>query len=71
MTRRRWRDLSRGQRAGLVCLGAVQLAPAGYAWADLARRRPVEVAGHKGVWAAGITVDWVGPPAYLRWGRRR
>ena len=59
------------QRAGLVATGAVQLALAGTAWADLARRRPADVAGRKGVWAAVIAVDWVGPLAYLRWGRRR
>ena len=71
MTRRRWGDLSRGQRAGLVCLGAVQLALAVPAWADLARRRPAEVAGRKGVWAVVIAVNWIGPLVYLRWGRRR
>jgi hypothetical protein len=71
MAQRRWRDLDPWQRAGLVVLGAVQLALAVTAWADLARRRPAEVAGRKGVWAVVIGVNWVGPLAYLRWGRRR
>ncbi len=71
MVQRRWRDLGPGQRIGLVAAGAAQLALAVPAWSDLARRRPAEVAGRRGVWAAGIAVDWVGPLAYLRWGRRR
>jgi hypothetical protein len=71
MARRRWRDLPPRQRAGLVAAGAVQLALAGTAWVDLARRRPAEVVGRKGVWAAVIAVNWVGPLAYFRWGRRR
>ena len=71
MARLRWRDLNPWQRRWLVGAGVVQLALAVTAWADLARRRPTEVAGRKGVWAAVIAVNWVGPLAYLRWGRRR
>ncbi|SHN89026.1 Phospholipase_D-nuclease N-terminal [Geodermatophilus obscurus] len=71
MTRRRWRDLTPWQRTGLVAAGAVQLALAVGAWVDLAHRRPAEVTGRKGVWAAVIAVNWVGPLAYMRWGRRR
>src|SRR3712207_9446512 len=69
MAQRGWRDLPPRQRAGLVVAGAVQLALAVTAWADLARRRPAEVTGRKGAWAAVIGVDWIGPMAYLRWGR--
>ncbi len=54
-----------------MAAGAAQLALAVPAWSDLARRRPAEVAGRKGVWAAVIAVNRVGPLAYLRWGRRR
>jgi hypothetical protein len=71
MDRRRWRDLSPRQRAAVVVLGTVQLALAVAAWTDLARRAPAEVAGRKGVWAAVIAVNWVGPLAWFRWGRRR
>ena len=71
MVQRRWRDLGPGQRIDLVAAGAAQLALAVPAWSDLARRRPAEVAGRKGVWAAVIAVNRVGPLAYLRWGRRR
>jgi hypothetical protein len=66
-----WRNLAPRRRIGLVAAGAVQLALAVTAWVDLARRRPAEVTGRKGVWAVAIAVNWVGPLAYLRWGRRR
>jgi hypothetical protein len=71
MAQRRWRDLTPRQRTGLLGAAAVQLALAATAWADLARRPPAEVAGRKGVWAVVIGVNWIGPLAYLRWGRRR
>ncbi|SFK99667.1 PLDc N-terminal domain-containing protein [Geodermatophilus ruber] len=59
------------QRALLLTLGGAQLALAGAAWADLARRHPAEVNGRKGAWVAIIAVNWIGPLAYFRWGRRR
>lgn len=73
MVQRRWRNLGPWQRIGLVAVavGAAQLVLAVTAWSDLARRRPADVAGRKGVWAAVIAINWVGPLAYLRWGRRR
>jgi len=70
LDRRRWRDLSTGQRVVLVLGGAVQLSLAATAWADLARRPPAMVNGRKALWAAAIGVNFVGPLAYLRWGRR-
>ncbi|MGY1704820.1 PLDc N-terminal domain-containing protein [Geodermatophilus sp. SYSU D00697] len=71
MALRRWHDLGPRQRAALLALGAVQLALVVAAWADLAGRAPAEVTGRKGVWAAVIAVNWVGPLAWFRWGRRR
>ncbi|MGY1679949.1 PLDc N-terminal domain-containing protein [Geodermatophilus sp. SYSU D01176] len=71
MAQRRWSDLGPRQRTVVLTAGALQLALAVPAWADLARRRPAEVVGRKGVWAAVIAVNWIGPLAYLRWGRRR
>jgi hypothetical protein len=68
--KRRWKDLTAKQRAVVVALGAVQLLLAASAWADLARRPPAEVNGRKGVWAAGIAVNWIGPLAWFRWRRR-
>jgi hypothetical protein len=71
MAGRRWADLSPGQRAGVVALGAVQVSLAIAAWTDLARRPTRAVNGPKAVWAVVIAVNTVGPLAWFRWGRRR
>ena len=71
MAHRRWGDLTGWQR-GLIVVGAtVQLTLAGAAWADLGRRPAAEVNGAKWRWAAVIGLNFVGPLAYFRWGRRR
>jgi len=48
----------------------IQLALAVAAWVDLARRPADQVNGRKGLWAAVIAVNWVGPIAYFVKGRR-
>lgn len=68
---RRWADMSGRQRAVLLTLTVVQLSLAATAWTDLARRPAAEVNGSKATWAAVIAVNWIGPLAWFRWGRRR
>jgi hypothetical protein len=70
MSRRQWRDLSRGQRIAVIALGAVQIGLAAVAWTDLARRPADAVHGRKPWWAVVIGVNFIGPLAYLRFGRR-
>jgi len=70
MARKKWTELTGGQKAAVVLLGSLQLSLAATAWSDLARRPARQVNGRKGVWAAVIAVNWVGPLAYLSWGRR-
>ncbi|KAE8764954.1 hypothetical protein GB883_06520 [Georgenia thermotolerans] len=65
-----WAELSGGQRAALVALGAVEVALAAAAWTDLARRPADAVNGRKSLWAAAIAVNIVGPLSYFKWGRR-
>jgi hypothetical protein len=48
----------------------VQIALAAGAWWDLARRPATAVQGSKGAWALVIAVNFVGPVAYLRFGRK-
>lgn len=67
---RRWRDLSGRQKSALSVSAVVQLGLAAAAWTDLARRPPAQVRGSKWRWAALIAVNYVGPIAYFRWGRR-
>jgi len=71
MANRRWADLTPGQRTTVLTLAAVQLSLAGTAWTDLARRPARAVNGPKALWARVISVNFVGPVAYFRWGRRR
>ena len=70
MARKKWTELTSGQKAAVVLLGSLQLSLAATAWSDLARRPARQVSGRKGVWAAVIAVNWIGPLAYFRWGRR-
>lgn len=70
MAKKKWKDLTEGQRAGLVALIAVQLSLAVSAWADLASRTPSQVRGSKGRWAGVIAINFVGPILYFTRGRR-
>jgi hypothetical protein len=70
MARRQWRDLTQWQQAAVLTLASVQLSLAATAWVDLATRPGAAVNGRKPVWAAVIAVNFVGPLAYFRWGRR-
>ena len=71
MAIKQWSELTKGQQTAVVVLGSAQMALAVTAWTDLARRPAREVNGRKGVWAAAIAVNWIGPLAWFRWGRRR
>lgn len=71
MAKKRWSDLSDGQRAALVIGGAVEVALTTVALVDLARRPSAEVKGPKVLWALGCFVQPVGPIAYLVAGRTR
>lgn len=68
--KRRWNDMGPGTRAGTLLLSAVQISLAAAAWTDLARRPADQVNGRKGVWAAIIGFNFVGPIGYFLKGRR-
>jgi hypothetical protein len=65
-----WSEMSSGQKAGVLVTGIVQMALATTAWRDLAKRPAERINGPKGLWAAIIAVNWVGPIAYFIKGRR-
>jgi hypothetical protein len=71
MARRRWADLTPRERAAVVVLGTVQVSLATRAWWQLAQSPAKRVNGPKPLWAAIIAVNFVGPLAWFRWGRRR
>jgi Phospholipase_D-nuclease N-terminal len=70
VTRRSWSELSPAQQTAVLVLGSLQLSLAATAWVDLARRPASQVNGPKALWTAVIAVNWVGPIAWFRWGRR-
>ncbi|PSL57331.1 phospholipase D-like protein [Saccharothrix carnea] len=65
-----WLEMTSAQRRGILALSAVEVLLAGAAWADLARRPAEAVHGRKRWWAVAIAVNFVGPLAYFRWGRK-
>lgn len=71
MKKPQWKDMTAGQRTATVIAASVQIALAATAWADLARRPAERVTGTKGLWAAIIGVNFIGPITYFIWGRRR
>lgn len=69
--KKRWSELSTGQRSAIVGAGAVQLGLHLTALVDLRRRSAAEINGSKRLWAALSFVNFVGPLAYFAFGRTR
>ncbi|WP_213813891.1 PLDc N-terminal domain-containing protein [Glaciihabitans sp. dw_435] len=69
--RKKWSDLTTGQRIALIVAATLELTLAASAWRDLARRPAARVRGPKGLWGAIIAVNFVGPVAYFIAGRVR
>ncbi|GLY38164.1 hypothetical protein Amsp01_041880 [Amycolatopsis sp. NBRC 101858] len=67
--RKRWRDVTTGQRRRIRAAAGVQFLLAAAAWGDLAHRPSAQVRGPKWAWALVIAVNFVGPVAYFAWGR--
>ena len=70
MKKRRWNDLSRGQKTATIFGIIVQLTLAVTAWSDLASRPKDSVNGPKALWAGLIGINFLGPIAYFARGRR-
>jgi hypothetical protein len=71
MPKRRWSEMSPRQRKLVVLGGVLQMVLATVAGRNLARRPAEQVRGPKLAWSLALTVNTVGPLAYLIWGRRR
>jgi hypothetical protein len=67
---KKWSELSPRQQTAALTMGSIQLSLAATAWTDLARRPAGRVNGRKALWAVVIAVNWIGPLASFRWGRR-
>lgn len=70
MRTRRWDELSPRQQTATLVAASVQLSLAATAWAQLATTPAAEVNGSKVRWAAIIAINFLGPLAWFRWGRR-
>ena len=70
-SKKRWADLSTGQRTAVVGAGAVQIGLQIAALVDLRRRPAAEISGSKPLWAALSFLNFLGPLAYFAFGRRR
>jgi len=70
MSKKKWSDLSPRSKTVILTLASVQISLAATAWADLASRPSDQVNGSKAKWAAIIAINFFGPFAYFRWGRR-
>lgn len=71
MARRRWNELTDGEKTAILVAASVQISLAATAWIDLARRPAAQVRGPKPLWAVAIAVNFVGPISYFAVGRRR
>jgi hypothetical protein len=74
MAKRRWSDLSEGNRRLLLIGAAFEGVLKIVALVDLRRRPPAEVRGRKWIWATVVTLAnsmGVVPLAYFVFGRRR
>ncbi len=70
MTKKRWSELTPAQRKTFIGLSILQVTFAAAAWTDLAMRPREFVRGRKAWWALAILINFAGPFAYFRWGRR-
>lgn len=66
-----WSDLTPGQRALGLGAAGLQVGLLVAALADIRRRPPDQVRGSKAIWVAVSFINFVGPLAYFRFGRRR
>jgi hypothetical protein len=70
MNKKRWADLSTGQKMAVIVLGTIQMGLLVAALLDLAHRTPEEVRGDRRMWAGIVFINWFGPLAYFTIGRK-
>lgn len=68
--KRRWKDLTTGQKIAVGVVGAAQVTLTAAAYRDLLRRPAERVNGTKLAWGLALLVNWVGPIAYFLDGRK-
>jgi Phospholipase_D-nuclease N-terminal len=71
MGRKKWSNLSAGQKRGIALSGAVQIGLLIAALLDIHRRPVEQVRGSKWVWTAVSFINFAGPISYFAFGRKR
>jgi hypothetical protein len=71
MAKKTWSDMTPLQKKVVVAAGIVEVAVTTWCLRDLKQRPATLVRGPKALWAPALSVQPVGPIAYLVWGRKR
>ncbi|RYB95671.1 hypothetical protein EUA93_00070 [Nocardioides oleivorans] len=71
MAKKSWSDMSNTQRTVVVVTGVAEIALTTWCLRDLKARPSELVRGPKVLWGPAMSVQPVGPIAYLVWGRKR
>jgi len=68
--KKRWDDFTPAQKAAIVLGASAELIITSIALRDLVRRPRAEVRGSKMLWLMGLSVQPIGAPLYLIYGRK-
>jgi hypothetical protein len=71
MAKKSWGDMTPTQKKIVVVAGIAEVALTSWCLRDLKQRPATLVRGPKALWVPALSVQPVGPIAYLVWGRRR
>jgi Phospholipase_D-nuclease N-terminal len=71
MAKKSWGDMTPTQQKIVVVAGVVEVAVTTWCLRDLKQRPASRVRGPKLLWGPAMSVQPVGPIAYLVWGRKR
>lgn len=71
MAKKSWSDMTPVQKKVVVVAGIAEVALTTWCVRDLKHRPATLVRGPKALWAPALSVQPVGPIAYLVWGRKR
>ena len=71
MAKKSWADMTPTQKKVIVATGILEVVVTTWCLRDL-KQRPAElVLGPKALWGLAMSVQPIGPIAYLVWGRKR
>jgi hypothetical protein len=71
MAKKKWSDLSAGQKGGIALSGVVQIGLLIAALLDIYRRPVEQIQGSKWTWTVVSFINFAGPISYFAFGGRR